>query len=847
MKIRLRFTLLSIMGAVLFFGLNLNAQAGEWLSLQRVGPGGSATKALKHEIRAPKTQIKEARLKGIRKTVSIDYEIYNLLHNRTERIGNPYDLLEVGDCAPATTVGQPALPVKTIFIEIPPDHDFTVTVNEGEKVILNDFYLLPSQAAPPDQDQLPQLPEPEFVIDERLYQQDQMYPADRLLAARRIRLRDHELLEIRFTPLRFNPHRKVIEATPQTTLDIELYPQNSRSSKGFSAPTSLATTGFDQSFQGGIFSCIPKTRDLAGDAAKTEPEIYMLIFADQFATSPKLKEFCTWKRQKGYRVVEVPTSMIPAAQRGAPTHKELVSYLRALPPEEYPLYLLLLGDQRRDQGVEGHYFKTYNGGYSDLFLACRDDNDFLPDLFHGRLPAANPAELEIMLDKLLKMDRDLPATGPYGRILVAGQIQDGDSRKKPDGVADRLFCETADAIACYFEKSGHQCVRAIVNPGAISAGGRWNNEGLLWSGEEIGSRVVDSFISNQQAGRLVSDQINQGVALIQHRDHGFELGWGDPFWAVPQVLKLQNSAFQPLFFSINCLTGRYNTQKRYQNQMAPFSGKNFTKELLALKEGGAHAVMAAVDVSYSWYNDYLTHGFYSAFLEDYIAFHNQSGDPDWSKDLPIPQLYQPGRGQRLGEILNQGKLYLYQNLAPSAKNQQTSHSFLLFHLFGDPEAFIQFHPPKTQQPKFPATITTSTKNKKLVIENLAQSARVALYRNDNNGEKLQLVTPAVSGQARFALPEITPGTIQLTITGAGLKPFIGRIEVAKGGTQPPQPQPGGNLPQPGTPPVQPQPVTPPSPQPVGNPNINQGYQVIIDSGPSATPGTPSGGVIQWEK
>ncbi len=456
------------------------------------------------------------------------------------------------------------MPVKTIFIEIPLGHDFTVTVNEGEKVLLNNFYLLPSQLPPPDQNQLPQFPDPEFIIDEGLYHQDQMYPPDPLLAARRIRLRDHELLEIRFTPLRFNPRTRTVEATTQTTLDIELYPQSSRSSKGFSVPISLAATGFDQSYQGGIFSCIPQTRDLASDAAKTDPEIYMLIFADQFAASPKLKEFCAWKRQKGYRVVEVPTSKLPAAQRGAPSHKELVAYLRGLPQEEYPLYLLLIGDQRRDLGVEGMQFNSIKEtpknpkiiSYSDQFMACRDDNDILPDLFHGRLPATNPAELEIMLGKLLKMDRDLPAKGPYGRILVAGQIQDTSVNgsnpvvRKADGVADRLFCETADAVACYFEKSGYQCVRALVNPGAIKANGRWNKRGLLWSGEEIGNRVVDNFISNQQAGQLVSDQINQGVALIQHRDHGFELGWGDPLWILPQVQKLKNTTFQPLFFQV---------------------------------------------------------------------------------------------------------------------------------------------------------------------------------------------------------------------------------------------------------------------------------------------------------
>ena len=45
---------------------------------------------------------------------------------------------------------------------------------------------------------------------------------------------------------------------------------------------------------------------------------------------------------------------------------------------------------------------------------------------------------------------------------------------------------------------------------------------------------------------------------MNHRDHGFEDGWGDPYFDTGHVSGLTNGELLPVVFSLNCLTGRFD-------------------------------------------------------------------------------------------------------------------------------------------------------------------------------------------------------------------------------------------------------------------------------------------------
>lgn len=112
---------------------------------------------------------------------------------------------------------------------------------------------------------------------------------------------------------------------------------------------------------------------------------YMILMDDQYEGNATLNSFIDWKKRKGYDVSVVKTSDIDVS--GAPTNGQVIAYMQNLPAADYPEYLLVIGDHTADQGGEGTYIVTYKanyGGYSDLYIACRDDSDFIPDLLHGR-------------------------------------------------------------------------------------------------------------------------------------------------------------------------------------------------------------------------------------------------------------------------------------------------------------------------------------------------------------------------------------------------------------------------------------------------------------------------------
>jgi hypothetical protein len=104
-----------------------------------------------------------------------------------------------------------------------------------------------------------------------------------------------------------------------------------------------------------------------------------------------------------------------------------------------------------------------------------------------------------------------------------------------------------------------------------------------------------------------------------------------------------------LVFSINCLTGSYHKDN------------NFTMSWLTNTNGGAYCVIATTDVSYSGYNEWMSHGLYTAFLSDYNSWHNSSTTPDWTADLPEPTFgINDGRAVHLGEMLDFAKMYMFQ-------------------------------------------------------------------------------------------------------------------------------------------------------------------------------------------
>ncbi len=116
----------------------------------------------------------------------------------------------------------------------------------------------------------------------------------------------------------------------------------------------------------------------------------------------------------------------------------------------------------------------------------------------------------------------------------------------------------------------------------------------------------------------ILDALNNGSFMLQHRDHGFEQGWGEPAFSNSDINNLTNTDLT-FIFSVNCLTGKYN-----------MSGECFTEKFHRHtyngENAGALGLIAASEVSYSFVNDTYVWGMYDYLWPDFLPQYGSAVD-----------------------------------------------------------------------------------------------------------------------------------------------------------------------------------------------------------------------------
>jgi hypothetical protein len=674
--------------------------------------------------------------------------------------GEVYSAVEIPGWQPLQVAGRPAVPARNIMLSLPADARPVVRLARVSEVSVAPLHIPPAQPPRPDSSDII----PPFEKDTAVYASNALYPESNLLRVHTGRMRNRHILSIGITPVRVRPATREALVAQEMEIEVFFEPEPENGPGEAPAPETEAD---------GTVEVLP---DGFSDGT---PSKYMILVDDQWAGNSTLAVFADWKMRKGCDVVQVRTSDIDAD--GTVTHSQIKSYLQGLAAADYPEYLLIIGNADPTAGVEGDWFVASDssiGGYSDLYLSCRTDSDYFPDLACGRLPVESNAQLTTMLNKILGMDRNPPTADMYRKVLVAGQIQDSDDGG--DNIADRFFCETLDVSACYFEQDtggvDYTCTRAIVNPDGVDANCQWNHDSWLWNdGDTIGSRIYNTFVSYPVAHARITDTINAGACLVYHRDHGNTEQWGSPsYWKTEVRDDLDNGAKLPLVLSINCQTGGY-------------AGRwCFAESWLTSTDGGAYGVVAAVDTSWSGYNDWLVHGFFAGILPDYIAFQNSSTAPDWPKSLPAPggAYGGPGSATKLGGMLNFGKMYLEENYG---NKTYVEYTFQLHHLFGDPEMEAILATPAAQTVTHPDALPVSGTPTNITVTTGEPGSQVCIYSPGLNNLQLVGETTGAVGSVSFDVVQSNTSPIYVTVTRRGLRPYEGII-----GTPEPVQWDGGN-------------------------------------------------------
>lgn len=455
-----------------------------------------------------------------------------------------------------------------------------------------------------------------------------------------------------------------------------------------------------------------------GVAAGDDTRDYLIISVDKYAEA--VDRFAEWKELLGFRVHKVLKG-----SWNSDAVKAEVEKAYAENPALY--YLLIVGDH---DDVPGQYMEhhaddgDFSVHYTDLYYGCMDgEGDETPDIYRGRLSVSSPEEAATVVDKIIGYEKTPPAdAGFYERGVNCADYLDNDNGVADD-YEDRRYVQTAEEIRAYMLGQGKDVERVYSTNYEITP--KYWNRNYFSFGEPIPEDMLKPAFAWDGNEGDIRRAINSGVFYVLHRDHGLVDCWENPYFSVKHVDMLQNGDLLPVVFCVNCDNGA-------------FQADCLAERFLRKQGGGAVAVIAASDISYSGYNDALACGLFDAIWPEPGLRPKFPGVNSLGGETPAPTY-------ELGQILDQAQVRVSETFGspdPSVSSNEKNDSFCrivtkeIYHCFGDPSMQIC-----TEMPAPFSGVSVTRGNGCVTVGNGGETARIT-FVNRRTGEVVSHIAPS---------------------------------------------------------------------------------------------------------
>lgn len=455
-----------------------------------------------------------------------------------------------------------------------------------------------------------------------------------------------------------------------------------------------------------------------GVAAGDDTRDYLIISVDKYAEA--VDRFAEWKELLGFRVHKVLKG-----SWNSDAVKAEVEKAYAENPALY--YLLIVGDH---DDVPGQYMEhhaddgDFSVHYTDLYYGCMDgEGDETPDIYRGRLSVSSPEEAATVVDKIIGYEKTPPTdAGFYERGVNCADYLDNDNGVADD-YEDRRYVQTAEEIRAYMLGQGKDVERVYSTNYEITP--KYWNRNYFSFGEPIPEDMLKPAFAWDGNEGDIRRAINSGVFYVLHRDHGLVDCWENPYFSVKHVDMLQNGDLLPVVFCVNCDNGA-------------FQADCLAERFLRKQGGGAVAVIAASDISYSGYNDALACGLFDAIWPEPGLRPKFPGVNSLGGETPAPTY-------ELGQILDQAQVRVSETFGspdPSVSSNEKNDSFCrivtkeIYHCFGDPSLQI-----RTEMPAPFSGVSVTRGNGCVTVGNGGETARIT-FVNRRTGEVVSHIAPS---------------------------------------------------------------------------------------------------------
>ena len=580
--------------------------------------------------------------------ILINYSIEEFLITNLDVNGETFQNLELPGHFLPNDAGSPDLPGSGRYIAIPQGADATLKIISFRSDTLNNINLIPSFRIPLDTENNPL----EYVKNESIYSANNFFPENPIVLSEKDMIRGIDVVMLGITPFQYNPVQKKLIVFRDIKIEISFI-----GGTGHFADDRLRSRWWDPM----LSDMLLNYESLPGMDYNKSFRLTDETGCEYLIITPNDTEFQNWADSiRKFRTTQgIFTNVVTLSEIGGNSASVIEDYINNAYNtwDIVPAACLLLGDYGTDASNRIISPLWDNYCVSDNIYADVDDND-LPDIVFARITARDELQLEVMVTKFLQYETAPPTDTSFYKHPITSLGWQTES----------WFQICSEVIGGYWREAlGKDPVR--INE--IYSG----TPGAEWSTAANTQTVIDYFGPNglgyipaqpSELGgwsggtaEMINTAINNGAFMVQHRDHGFEQGWGEPEYLISNINSLTNTDLT-FVWSVNCLTGKFN----YNSEVFAEKFHRYThKEDLS----GCFGIYAASEITYAFVSDVYTWGAYDNMWPDFMPDYGSSPEP---------------RGVLPAFACAAGKYFLQQSSWPSNANSKEA-TYHLFHHHGD--------------------------------------------------------------------------------------------------------------------------------------------------------------------
>ncbi len=529
------------------------------------------------------------------------------------------------------------------------------------------------------------------------------------------------LHDLRVVGAHFNPVMNVVgQVRPVLSMDVEI---STMGSGDINTKPELRT--LSHAFYPLYKSSVGNLDELYPEASLGTPGRFAVIGPSSWISNIPAN-WLNWKERKGYKLILDPYSTI-----GDSSITGIYNHISTLyhQPNAAPLeYVILLGDVTGFNIVPSFLVQNPSDpdelDVTDNPFCTVDGEDYLPDVFHGRVSVATASEIVTVFNKIanyeMTPDTDDPSWFTRG-IGIAGNYSDG---------------------------AGTYPVTPV-----------WN---VIWTREQLLDWVytnVDTFYWRDfgdgppnQLTIPICNAWNSGVSIVVYRGWGNARGWQFPALLLENLGNIQTGRQTPALFSIVCGSGDFG-----HPSVNPCFGEKLVRMGSPNQPNGVIAFYGASDLHTN-------------------TRHNNAILAGLTQGMRFDGL------RSMGAISLAGELELFRSFPNEAGDgDMVEFYFDVFNILGDPETHLWLGDPKSFDVDAPATVGTGARHiavgvssESLPIENAVVTLR---------GSHWEMQSTVLTDDTGIALVPITiegAPPLQLTVWKAGFLPVNRDIWFAAG-------------------------------------------------------------------